>query len=99
MIIVECTEVTKTYHQGQIDIHALQDVSFSIEKGEFLAIAGPSGSGKTTIARGVEKELHRRGFICQVLDGDNIRSGINNNLGFTLDDRLENIRSALPEKH
>ena len=45
MIIVECADVTKTYHQGQIDIHALKDVSFSIEKGEFLAIAGPSGSG------------------------------------------------------
>ncbi|RLD35644.1 MAG: adenylyl-sulfate kinase, partial [Bacteroidetes bacterium] len=38
------------------------------------------------------KALHQRGFICQVLDGDNIRSGINNNLGFSLEDRLENIR-------
>ncbi|MDT8394354.1 MAG: adenylyl-sulfate kinase [Bacteroidales bacterium] len=55
-------------------------------------LTGLSGSGKTTIARGVEKELHRQGFICQVLDGDNIRSGINNNLGFSLNDRYENIR-------
>jgi adenylylsulfate kinase len=55
-------------------------------------LTGLSGSGKTTIAKGVEKELHQRGFVCQVLDGDNIRAGINNNLGFSLEDRLENIR-------
>jgi len=55
-------------------------------------LTGLSGSGKTTIAKGVERELHKRGFICQVLDGDNIRSGINNNLGFSPDDRFENIR-------
>ncbi len=53
---------------------------------------GLSGSGKTTIAKGVESELHRRGYLTQVLDGDNVRSGINNNLGFTETDRLENIR-------
>lgn len=55
-------------------------------------LSGLSGSGKTTIAKGVEKELHQRGFVCKVLDGDNIRTGINNNLGFSLEDRLENVR-------
>ncbi|MEN8224118.1 MAG: adenylyl-sulfate kinase [Bacteroidota bacterium] len=62
------------------------------QKGKVIWLTGLSGSGKTTIAKGVEKELHQQGFICQVLDGDNIRSGVNNNLGFSLDDRLENIR-------
>ncbi len=49
-------------------------------------------SGKTTLALALEKELFARGFHCQVLDGDNVRCGINNNLGFSPDDRLENIR-------
>jgi len=49
-------------------------------------------SGKTTLALELEKELFFRGFICQVLDGDNVRSGINSNLGFSIIDRLENIR-------
>jgi adenylylsulfate kinase len=49
-------------------------------------------SGKTTLALGIEKELFNRGYFCQVLDGDNVRSGINNNLGFSNSDRLENIR-------
>ena len=53
---------------------------------------GLSGSGKTTLASNLEKELFFRRFFCQVLDGDNIRSGINNNLGFSEVDRLENIR-------
>ena len=53
---------------------------------------GLSGSGKTTLASNLEKELFFRRFFCQVLDGDNIRSGINNNLGFSEEDRLENIR-------
>ena len=55
-------------------------------------MTGLSGSGKTTIARGIELELNRRLFLTQILDGDNIRSGINNNLGFSDADRLENIR-------
>jgi len=49
-------------------------------------------SGKTTLALKLEKELFERGFLCQVLDGDNVRSGINNNLGFSVSDRMENIR-------
>lgn len=53
---------------------------------------GLSGSGKTTLAANLEKELFFRRFFCQVLDGDNIRAGINNNLGFSEEDRLENIR-------
>ncbi|MFA6768751.1 MAG: adenylyl-sulfate kinase [Parabacteroides sp.] len=53
---------------------------------------GLSGSGKSTIAIALERELHRRGLLCRILDGDNIRSGINNNLGFSEADRVENIR-------
>lgn len=49
MPIVECEEVTKTYRQGHIEVHALRDVSVDIEPGSFMAIAGPSGSGKTTL--------------------------------------------------
>lgn len=53
---------------------------------------GLSGSGKSTIAIALERELNRRGLLCQILDGDNIRSGINKNLGFSEEDRIENIR-------
>ncbi len=53
---------------------------------------GLSGSGKSTIAKGLEEELHAKGFFSVVLDGDNVRAGINNNLGFSNEDRLENIR-------
>lgn len=53
---------------------------------------GLSGSGKSTIAIALERELHQRGLLCRILDGDNIRSGINNNLGFSVEDRVENIR-------
>ena len=57
-----------------------------------LWLTGLSGSGKSTIAQELERKLHNEGFFAQVLDGDNIRSGINNNLGFSLEDREENIR-------
>jgi len=53
---------------------------------------GLSGSGKTTIAKEAEKALYEMGHITMLLDGDNVRSGINNNLGFSPDDRRENIR-------
>lgn len=55
-------------------------------------LTGLSGSGKSTIAEALEKQLFQHGFFCQVLDGDNIRSGINANLSFSEEDRIENIR-------
>lgn len=57
-----------------------------------LWLTGLSGSGKSTIAQALERRLHNEGYFAQVLDGDNIRSGINSNLGFSEEDRLENIR-------
>ncbi len=62
------------------------------QSAKVIWFTGLSGSGKTTLASNLEKELFFRRFFCQVLDGDNIRSGINNNLGFSEIDRLENIR-------
>ena len=62
------------------------------QSAKVIWFTGLSGSGKTTLAANLEKELFFRRFFCQVLDGDNIRMGINNNLGFTEEDRLENIR-------
>ena len=62
------------------------------QRGVMVWFTGLSGSGKSTVAIGVERELQRRGLLCRILDGDNIRSGINNNLGFSEADRVENIR-------
>lgn len=62
------------------------------QRGKVLWFTGLSGSGKSTIAKGVEAALHKQGFFSVVLDGDNIRTGINNNLGFSDEDRTENIR-------
>ena len=62
------------------------------QHGVMVWFTGLSGSGKSTIAIALERELHKRGLLCRILDGDNIRSGINNNLGFSDADRVENIR-------
>ena len=62
------------------------------QKAKVLWLTGLSGSGKTTIAKVLERDLHLQGFLTQLLDGDNIRAGINNNLGFSEEDRTENIR-------
>lgn len=62
------------------------------QRGIMIWMTGLSGSGKSTVAIGVERELHKRGILCRILDGDNIRTGINSNLGFSPEDRRENIR-------
>lgn len=62
------------------------------QRGMMVWFTGLSGSGKSTIAMGVERELHKRGILCRILDGDDIRAGINSNLGFSAEDRMENIR-------
>ncbi|MEM6722548.1 MAG: adenylyl-sulfate kinase [Bacteroidota bacterium] len=62
------------------------------QRGWVIWFTGLSGSGKSTIAQHLEAKLFEEGFLTQVLDGDNIRSGLNNNLGFSVEDRQENIR-------
>ncbi len=57
-----------------------------------LWVYGLSGSGKTTMSIALEQSLHERGFLTQILDGDNVRAGINNNLTFSPEDRVENLR-------
>jgi adenylylsulfate kinase len=62
------------------------------QKGICIWMTGLSGSGKSTIAIALERRLHDEGRFCVVLDGDNVRTGINSDLGFSDEDRTENIR-------
>jgi adenylylsulfate kinase len=81
-------------------IHPIFDKSLSVrekerllnQKGIVLWLTGLSGSGKSTIALGVERKLYQLGILTELLDGDNIRTGLNNNLGFSEEERSENIR-------
>lgn len=78
------------WHEGEVTREDRQKVLG--QKGVTLWFTGLSGSGKSTVAVALEKELNRRGNLAYRLDGDNIRLGINKNLGFSADDRKENIR-------
>jgi len=62
------------------------------QQAKVLWMTGLSGSGKTTIGLALENELFKRGFLVMLLDGDLVRTGINNNLRFSVEDRKENIR-------
>ena len=62
------------------------------QKGCVIWFTGLSGSGKSTLALEVESKLYQRGHLTYVLDGDNVRHGLNKNLGFSPEDREENIR-------
>lgn len=79
-----------TWHDGEV---SRQDRETMLkQKGCTLWFTGLSGSGKSTVAVALEKVLMERGHLVYRLDGDNIRFGINKNLGFSADDRTENIR-------
>jgi adenylylsulfate kinase len=79
-----------TWHEG----HVLRDERAALlrQKGATIWFTGLSGSGKSTIAFTLEHALVQRGHLAYVLDGDNIRHGLNKNLGFSAADREENIR-------
>jgi adenylylsulfate kinase len=79
-----------TWHEG----HVTRDVRAALlkQKGATLWFTGLSGSGKSTIAFTLEHALVQRGRLAYVLDGDNVRHGLNKNLGFSAADREENIR-------
>jgi len=79
-----------TWHDG--DISREDRYQILRQKGATIWFTGLSGSGKSTIAVALEKALHSMGKLSYRLDGDNVRLGINKNLGFSEDDRKENIR-------
>jgi adenylylsulfate kinase len=79
-----------TWHEGAVSREERQQKLG--QKGGTLWMTGLSGSGKSTIAVALEQVLLQRGKHAYRLDGDNIRMGLNKNLGFTAEDRTENIR-------
>jgi adenylylsulfate kinase len=79
-----------TWHGGQIGRREREAVLG--QRGATIWLTGLSGSGKSTLAVAVEAELVKRGKLAYVLDGDNVRHGLNKNLGFSPADRTENIR-------
>jgi adenylylsulfate kinase len=79
-----------TWHKGEITKSDREKLLN--QKGVVIWFTGLSGSGKSTLAHAVEEKLMLRGHLSYVLDGDNIRHGLNKNLGFSPEDREENIR-------
>ncbi|GAB4379281.1 MAG: adenylyl-sulfate kinase [Calditrichia bacterium] len=88
MTIQKATNIT--WHQGQIT-QADRERLLG-QKGVVIWFTGLSGSGKSTLAHALEEKLFEAGHLSYVLDGDNIRHGLNKNLGFSPEDREENIR-------
>ena len=83
---------SQNIHWQNTDVTKSQRAESLNQKPSVLWMTGLSGSGKSTIANAVELQLERRGFHTYLLDGDNIRHGLNKDLGFTEADRIENIR-------
>ncbi len=81
--------IFSSYHQL---LNRSDKESLLQQRGLLIWFTGLSGSGKTTLAGALERELFGKGYLTCILDGDNMRSGINSNLGFSEEDRMENIR-------
>jgi adenylylsulfate kinase len=79
-----------TWHEGHVSRQERE--ALLKQKGALVWMTGLSGSGKSTIGYTLEHALVQRGHMAYVLDGDNIRHGLNKNLGFSAEDRTENIR-------
>lgn len=79
-------------HRQALSIGRAEREHLNGHKGKVIWFTGLSGSGKSTIANALEKELHEQGKRTYILDGDNVRQGLNKDLGFTDADRVENIR-------
>jgi bifunctional enzyme CysN/CysC len=82
----------KNVHRQQLEIDKAARRTLNGHTSRVLWFTGLSGSGKSTIANALEKALHKKGIRTYVLDGDNVRHGLNSDLGFTDADRVENIR-------
>ncbi len=80
--------ITKHQH----DLSVSDRARFFKHQGGVLWLTGLSGAGKSTLAMNLEKRLHALGYACYTLDGDNLRTGLNSDLGFSESDRSENIR-------
>jgi adenylylsulfate kinase len=78
------------WHEGHVSREEREESNG--HRGAIIWFTGLSGSGKSTVANAVEHELFRRRCVTYVLDGDNIRHGLNGDLGFSPEDRAENIR-------
>ena len=79
-----------TWHEGHVTRRDREKLLS--QRGVVIWLTGLSGSGKSTIAVGAEHQMVSRGHLAYVLDGDNVRHGLNKNLGFSPEDRTENIR-------
>ncbi len=79
-------------HRQALSVDKCARAKLNGHPGKVLWFTGLSGSGKSTVANAVEQALHRQGMRTYILDGDNVRQGLNNDLGFTDADRVENIR-------
>jgi len=79
-----------TWHEQRVSRQARE--ALNGHRGAVLWFTGLSGAGKSTIANAVDALLHARGVHTYLLDGDNVRHGLNSNLGFSANDRVENIR-------
>jgi adenylylsulfate kinase len=88
--VAEQRSTNITWHEGHVTRKDRERVLG--QRGATIWLTGLSGSGKSTIAVAAEKALTEQGRLAYVLDGDNVRHGLNKNLGFSPEDRTENIR-------